>query len=88
MTEFQKLANGLLGLTHPEIFVRRSAPRANSTPSGGRVARAIRASQLVWAALVAGSRTVALADNSQALRDLRARARVLYDNAPEVHRAS
>jgi hypothetical protein len=78
MTEFQKLANGLLGLTHPEMFLPKAAPAEPVRPRRGRPARALRAVQFLMAALAAGSRTVALADNSQALRDLRAHANLLY----------
>ena|ERR1700683_3270164 len=92
MTQFQKIAIGLLGLTHPEMFIPR--PRAgeksaakiasdhDSTepvrPGEGQVARLIRAFRFMLAALAIGSRTVALADNSQLRRDLSARARLLY----------
>jgi len=92
MTEFQKIAIGLLGLTHPEMFIPR--PKAGQKSTGkivsdrdstkpvrrrdGRGARALRAFRFMLAALAVGSRTVALADNSQLRRDLSARARLLY----------
>ena len=90
MTEFQKIAIGLLGLTHPEMFISRykAGQKSNtqfaddhSSAQSGRPrerARAIRALRFVLAALAIGSRTVPLADNSQLSRDLGARARVLY----------
>jgi hypothetical protein len=92
MTEFQKIAIGLLGLTHPEMFIPRPrggqkstakiASDHDSTEPGrrgeGRGARMIRAFRFMLAALAIGSRTVALADNSQLRRDLSARARLLY----------
>ncbi len=43
-----------------------------------RIWRLVRALKFVLAALGAGSRTVALADNSQAVRDLSAQAKLLY----------
>lgn len=43
-----------------------------------RMWRLVRALQFALAALGAGSRTVALADNSQVVRDLSARAKFLY----------
>jgi hypothetical protein len=92
MTEFQKIAIGMLGLTHPEMFIPR--PRAGQKPiakiasdqdvtepvrRGERQsARMMRAFRFMLAALAIGSRTVALADNSQLRRDLSARARRLY----------
>ena len=92
MTEFQKIAIGLLGLTHPEMFIPR--PEAGEKPAAkiasghdstepvrrkvGRGVRTVRALRFMLAALAIGSRTVALADNSQLRRDLGARARVLY----------
>ena len=95
MTEFQKIAIGLLGLTHPEMFIPE--PKAGQKPTkkvasdrdsvepvrqrrarGARALRALRALRFTLAALAAGSRTVALADNSQLRRDLHARAKLLY----------
>jgi hypothetical protein len=50
------------------------------TPTGRapKTRRLVRALQFALAALGAGSRTVALADNSQVVRDLSARAKYLY----------
>ena len=94
MSEFQKIAVGLLGLTHPEMFIPRSWTSQKSTPRiefscghsptesgrrrGGKVARVLRAFRFMLSALAIGSRTVPLADNSQLSRDLGARARRLY----------
>ena len=92
MTEFQKIATGILGLTHPEMFIPRPRPGQKSAAkitSGknstervrcgeGPVARTIRALRFMLAALAIGSRTVGLADNSELRRDLSARARFLY----------
>jgi hypothetical protein len=86
MTEYQNIATGLLGLTHPEIYlaVRKQAGKpaeaASSTleptpsreaNSGGTHSRgAVRAVKFAFAALVAGSRAVPLGDNSQLTREL------------------
>ena len=92
MTEGQKIAIGISGLSHPGKYILR--PRGGQQPSakiatahdltksvlrrGGRGARIIRSLRFIVACLAIGSRTVALADNSQLLRDLSARARLLY----------
>jgi hypothetical protein len=92
MTEFQKIAIGILGLTHPEMFIPRPIARQKPTAKiasdqdstepvrrgKGQGARMMRAFRFMLAALAIGSRTVALADNSQLRRDLGARARLLY----------
>ena len=94
MSKYQKLAIGLLGLTHPELFIPRSWTTQKSTPKielssddsptesarlrGGEVARVLRAFRFILSALAIGSRTVPLGDNSQLSRDLGARARRLY----------
>jgi hypothetical protein len=95
MTEFQKIWIGLLGLTHPEMFIPR--PKASPTkatkiesadgrgstespnPAEARGACVMRELKFMVAALTIGSRTVPLGDNSELLRDLSARARLLYD---------
>lgn len=48
------------------------------TAWGSKTRRLVRALRFALAALGAGSRTVALADNSQVVRDLSARAKCLY----------
>jgi hypothetical protein len=92
MTEYQRIATGLLGLKHPETYTMSSCqksamtlefapdkrPAASGRPREGQYARAMRAIRFVLAALAIGSRTVALADNSQLRRDLVARADLLY----------
>jgi hypothetical protein len=96
MKQFQKIAIGLLGLTNPEMFIPRPKPsvtaateiesdsdRSSTGSAGsreGRGTRLIRALKFMITALAIGSRTVALADNSELRRDLRARARLLYDS--------
>jgi hypothetical protein len=92
MTEGQKIAIGYPGLTSPEMYIpgprggqKSSANIASDHDStkavrrgGGRGARIIRSLRFIVACLAIGSRTVALADNSQLRRDLSARARLLY----------
>ena len=94
MKQFQKIAIGLLGLTHPELFVPRPNPNAASTtkiepPGGhgsterlrlryGRGARALRAFKFMITALALGSRSVPLGDNSGLRNELRDSARLLY----------
>ena len=96
MKQFQKIAIGLLGLTNPEMFIPRpklsvtaatevesdSGPSSTGSASSreGRGTRLIRAIKFMGTALAIGSRTVALADNSELRRDLSARARLLYDS--------
>jgi len=96
MKEFQKIAIGLLGLTNPEMFIPRpkpsvtavskidsdSDPTSSAPPSSraGRGTDLLRAFKFMVTALAIGSRTVALADNSELRRDLSARARFLYDS--------
>ena len=86
MTEYQNIAIGLLGLTHPEIyFSSRNQPGAESasstlepvpTPSrepdsiGTRSGAALRAIKFAFAALVAGSRAVPMGDNGQLTKEL------------------
>jgi hypothetical protein len=84
MSEFQKLAIGLLGLTHPEMVIARakaaqkSAATIEVADDDGPFVRAMRAARFLLAALAIGSRTVPLADNSQLNRDLGARAAAIY----------
>ena len=79
MTEFQKIANGLLSMTHPEIHLlkERSAPAEASAGEGPQAVRhpgaalaAVRALKFAFAALLAGSRTIPLGDNSCVTREL------------------
>jgi hypothetical protein len=78
MSEFQKVAIGLLGLSHPEIYkVRRASavgsakespqqPGLNPTPA----AAVLRGLKFAFAALVAGSRAIPLGDNGRLTREL------------------
>lgn len=93
MTEYQSIAIGLLGLTHPEIYlsVRNGQDKAAATAAtaassergpeepkqarqprdnGTHSSAAVRAVKFAFAALVAGSRSVPLGDNSQITREL------------------
>ena len=92
MTELQKIAIGIPGSTHPEIYIAgpRDGQKSRANIGSdhvstkpvrwrkGRGARIIRSLRFLLACLAIGSRTVALADNSQLRRDLSARARLLY----------
>ena len=92
MTEGQKFAIGIAGLSDPDKYILQPRSGHQSSASiasaddptkqvrrrGGRGARMMRSLRFIFACLAVGSRTVALADNSQLLRDLSARARLLY----------
>lgn len=85
MSEFQKIALGLLHLTNPESFaatIRSSAERQTaaegSAVSSRPIAGLVRVLKFTLAALAAGSRTVPLGDNRQLVRDLAVRASCLY----------
>jgi len=78
MTEFQKIAIGLLSLSHPEIYRDRSLsagerampeperPALTPTPIG----KAVSALKFAFAALVAGSRAIPLGDNGRLTHEL------------------
>jgi hypothetical protein len=79
MTEYQKIAIGLLGLTHPEIHLPRAASSTveqeptqarQTSPGGTHSSAAVRALKFAFASLVAGSRAVPLGDNGQLIREL------------------
>jgi hypothetical protein len=84
MKEFTKIAVGLLGLTHPEMFIRRRGPDPASTPPAATPsrrasgARFLRSFRFVVAALAIGSRAVPLADHGELVKDLRTHAGLLY----------
>lgn len=85
MTEGQKIALEVPESAHPDNDIQSSAkidPAHHSTKPvrrrGGRGARIIRSFRFLLDCLAIGSQTVGLADNSQLLRDLSARARLLY----------
>lgn len=71
MTEFQKISIGLLGLTHPEIYISvRNRSDKEPPPGPTRAGTMFRAFKFAFAALVAGSRVVPLGDNSSLTREL------------------
>jgi hypothetical protein len=76
MTEYQKIAVGLLSMTHPEIYrsVRLSTLdeelSASNRPRTPRTRALLRALKFGFAALVAGSRAVPLGDNGKITREL------------------
>jgi hypothetical protein len=79
MTEFQKIAIGLLGLTHPETHQLRQGKLAEQgelalrhpdpAPRPGALLRGVK---FAFAALLAGSRAVPLGDNGCVTRELSA----------------
>ncbi|MDP9089774.1 MAG: hypothetical protein M3O26_13665 [Pseudomonadota bacterium] len=71
MTEFQKIATGLLGLTHPEIYTSvRNRSDKQPPPGPVHAGTMLSAFKFAFAALVAGSRIVPLGDNSTLTREL------------------
>ena len=83
MSEFQKIAIGLLGLSHPEIYGVRSSfaaetaksaperPALQPTPIGPTpLGKAVSALKFAFAALVTGSRAIPLGDNGRLTREL------------------
>jgi hypothetical protein len=83
MNELQKIAIGLLGLTHPEVHRLRTrsseedASEVRQPPSQRRAGALARAVKFAFAALVAGSRAVPLGDNGRITRELGAYGRHL-----------
>jgi hypothetical protein len=83
MSEFQKIAVGLLGMSHPEIYRFRtlSSESALSTLGPSELKRmhgsnptpaatALRAVKFALAALLAGARSIPLGDNGRITREL------------------
>ena len=76
MSEFQKIAIGLLGMTHPEIYRLRTPSSGEPTTAAGqrpnqrRAGALVRAAKFAFAALLAGSRAVPLGDNGRITREL------------------
>jgi hypothetical protein len=83
MSEFQKIAVGLLSLSHPEIYRLRNAsaqpatstvgsPAMKPTPGSkpGSVISVVRAVKFALAALLAGARSIPLGDNGRITREL------------------
>jgi hypothetical protein len=83
MSEFQKIAIGLLSTSHPEIHRSRTATTepatAQVTTSASKPARApmpapaasaLRGLKFAFAALLAGARSIPLGDNGRVTREL------------------
>jgi hypothetical protein len=80
MTEYQKIAIGLLGLTHPEVQQLRASAPATSPESGAAPVRRaggtrrsislLRAIKFAFAALLTGARAVPMGDNRQLTKEL------------------
>jgi len=81
MSEYQKIAVGLLGMSHPEIHLPRnaSAQPALSSVSASKgthgskptpAVTALRAVKFAFAALLAGARSIPLGDNGRITREL------------------
>jgi hypothetical protein len=87
MTEYQKIAAGLLEMTHPEIVLHQRRVQAQQEaeveveseaearapwPFVTRAQAAVGAFKFAVAAFVAGSRTVPMGDNGCVMHDLNA----------------
>jgi hypothetical protein len=78
MSEFQEIAIGLLGMTHPEIQQLRLRLKpedeykssAQQSEPGSRPGAVVRAAKFAFAALLAGSRAIPLGDNGCITREL------------------
>lgn len=72
MSEIQKIAIGLLGMSHPEIYRSRAGevaaePAQGSEPPAGKLLRNLK---FALAALLAGARAIPLGDNGRITREL------------------
>ena len=70
MSEFQKIAIGLLGMTHPEVHQLRLQLSPEDKDPKSRPSALLRAAKFAFAALVAGSRAIPLGDNGCVTREL------------------
>jgi hypothetical protein len=83
MGEFQKIAIGLLSMSHPEIYRSRNASAEPALSACGsrtekqtpaskptRGATALRGLKFAAAALLAGARSIPLGDNGRVTREL------------------
>jgi hypothetical protein len=83
MSEYQKIAVGLLSMSHPEIHRFRTSSVGLETPTVGPrssqpepavkpapMATALRGVKFAIAALLAGSRAIPLGDNGRLTREL------------------
>jgi hypothetical protein len=76
MNEFQKIAIGLLNLSHPEIYrsrilsVEPSDLQQPETSGPTPAVTALRGVKFAFAALLAGARSIPLGDNGRITREL------------------
>jgi hypothetical protein len=77
MSEIQRIAIGLLGISHPEIYRYRTSsakqlPLAVDPPAPKQApaASALRGLKFAFAALLAGARSIPLGDNGRVTREL------------------
>jgi hypothetical protein len=75
MSEIQKIAVGLLGMSHPEIYRYRNPSAESETPAVGPHAPTpggtmLRGLKFALAALLAGARSIPLGDNGRVTREL------------------
>ena len=78
MGEFQKIAIGLLGMSHPEIYRSRNSSAEQALSAAGprtekrttRGTTALRGLKFAAAALLAGARSIPLGDNGRVTREL------------------
>jgi hypothetical protein len=81
MSEYQKIAVGLLSMSHPEIYLSRNTsaqPTPSTVPASKRThgsqptpaVTALRAVKFALAALLAGARSIPLGDNGRITREL------------------
>ncbi|HEY2464037.1 MAG TPA: hypothetical protein VGI32_08255 [Steroidobacteraceae bacterium] len=73
MSEIQKIAIGLLGMSHPEIYRFKDKgpavkPTRGSQPKG--IGALLRGLKFALAALLAGARSIPLGDNGRITREL------------------
>ena len=82
MSEFQKIVIGLLGTTHPEIaWIKQRAEKAQPQPTAARATVVLGVLKFVFAALVVGSRTIPMGDNTHLVAELCAHAARLHTDA-------
>jgi hypothetical protein len=80
MNELQKIALGLLSMSHPEIYMSRSPSAGEPSPIGAPstgptrgpkpLAKALHGLKFAIAALLAGARAIPLGDNGCITREL------------------
>jgi hypothetical protein len=71
MSEFQKIAIGLLSVSHPEIYRSRAASAEPTRgPTQAPAASSLHGLKFAFAALLAGARSIPLGDNGRVTREL------------------